>query len=241
MPLRDHFRPPLDDRRHWEGMHGGWPMIIVANLRGKLPPGYFAEPRVRLGSTAEVDVASFEDERGIALNAGDNGGGVATAVWSPPRPVLSVITDLPAQDIYEVQVFDERRHCRLVAAVEIVSPRNKDRLVSRRAFVAKCIGLLREGVSVTIVDVVTTRTQSLYAEVLELLGQSDPLVGVEPLYAAACRLIKAGDDWRLDAWSHKLTIGHPLPTLPLWLAHDRAVPLELETSYEESCRILGIA
>jgi hypothetical protein len=31
-----------------------------------------------------------------------------------------------------------------------------------------------------------------------------------------------------------LTIGQPLPTLPLWLADDFAVPLELEASYEES-------
>ncbi|HBI43624.1 MAG TPA: hypothetical protein DDY78_12360 [Planctomycetales bacterium] len=30
MPLRDHFRPPLDDETQWEGFHGGWPMMIVA-------------------------------------------------------------------------------------------------------------------------------------------------------------------------------------------------------------------
>jgi hypothetical protein len=28
MPLRDHFRPPLSDRRSWEELHGGWPMMI---------------------------------------------------------------------------------------------------------------------------------------------------------------------------------------------------------------------
>ena len=33
----------------------------------------------------------------------------------------------------------------------------------------------------------------------------------------------------------------PLPTLPLWLADNLAVPLELEASYEETCRILRIA
>jgi hypothetical protein len=37
-----------------------------------------------------------------------------------------------------------------------------------------------------------------------------------------------------------LAIGQPLPTLPLWLADDRSVPLELEASYEETCRILRI-
>lgn len=30
MPLRDHFRPPLDNKRHWEGFHATWPVMIVA-------------------------------------------------------------------------------------------------------------------------------------------------------------------------------------------------------------------
>jgi hypothetical protein len=25
MPLRDHFRPPLDDVHSWDELHGGWP------------------------------------------------------------------------------------------------------------------------------------------------------------------------------------------------------------------------
>src|SRR5581483_8516647 len=128
MPLRDHFRPPLDNLRHWEGFHATWPVMMVAQLRRTLPQGYFAEPRVHSGSSAEIDVAAFENEGqgGLAAERG-NGGGTATAVWAPPRPTLTVVTDLPAQDVYEVLVYDERRHCRLVAAVEIVSPANKDR------------------------------------------------------------------------------------------------------------------
>ena len=187
MPLRDHFRPPLDDRRHWEGLHGGWPMMIVASLSRKLPRRYFAEPSVHSGSSAEIDVATFEDEGEGAMAAGAaNGGGIATAVWAPPRPTFAVLTDLPAQDVYEVLVYDEKRHCRLVAAVEIVSPANKGRPEHRFAFVSKCAGLLRERVSVVIVDVVTTRTQNLYGELLGLIGQSDPSLPPEPppLYAA---------------------------------------------------------
>lgn len=217
-------------------------MMIVAGLRGKLPPGYFAEPRVHSGRSVEIDVVTFEHVGEMEAVAGErNGLGVATAVWAPPLPTLTVATDLPTQDVYEVQVFDERRHCRLVAAVEIVSPANKDRPESRRAFVTKCAGLLRERVSVVIVDLVTTRTQNLYAELLEMLGRADPVAGSEPLYATACRVTKSGDGWLLEAWARTLTLGQPLPMMPLWLADDFAVPLELEKSYEESCGILGIA
>ncbi len=245
MPLRDHFRPPLDDLRHWEGFHATWPVMIVALLRRKLPRRYFAEPRVHSGSSAEIDVATFEDE-GAAISAAgdgnDKGGGIATAVWAPPRPTLAVVTDLPAQDVYEVLVYDEKRHCRLVAAVEIVSPANKDRPEHRRAFVSKCAGLLRERVSVVIVDVVTTRAQNLYGELLDLIGQSDPLLSPEPppLYATACRMTKRENEWLLETWAQSLGLGRPLPTVPLWLADDLAVPLELDESYEQSCSILSL-
>ena len=37
MPLRDHFRPPLSDQRSWEGLHGGWPMMIVQPQSGNCP------------------------------------------------------------------------------------------------------------------------------------------------------------------------------------------------------------
>jgi hypothetical protein len=244
MPLRDHFQPPLDDLRHWEGFHATWPVMIVALLRGKLPRRYFAEPRVHSGSSAQIDVATFEDEGETASAAGDgsDNGGIATAVWAPPRPTLAVVTDLPAQDVYEVRVYDEKRHCRLVAAVEIVSPANKDRPEHRRVFVAKCAALLRQHVSVAIVDLVTTRQFNLYGDLLELIGQSDPSLAPEPppLYATACRWRREGDTPRLETWAHALAVGQPLPTLPLWLADNLAVPLELEASYEETCRILRI-
>jgi hypothetical protein len=241
MPLRDHFRPPLDDMRHWEGLHGGWPVMIVASLRRKLPHRYFAEPRVHSRSSAEVAVVSFEHEGESVWTAGDGNGGNRTAVWAPPRPTLAVVTDLPAQDVYEVLVYDEKRHCRLVAAVEIISPANKDRPEHRRAFVSKCAGLLRERVSVVIVDVVTTRTQNLYGELLDFIGLSDPNPNPEsPLYATACRLTKRENEWLLETWAQSLGLGRPLPTMPLWLADDLAVPLELDESYEQSCNILNI-
>ncbi len=140
-------------------------------------------------------------------------------------------------------VYDEQRHSRLVAAVELVSPANKDRPDHRRAFTAKCAGLLREGVSVVVVDIVTTRTSNLYAGLLEQIGVTDPALEPEPplLYAAACRVSRREDAWRLETWTQALRLGQPLPTLPLWLADTLAVPLELDDSYEQSCALLGIS
>ncbi len=153
---------------------------------------------------------------------------------------LDVATDLPEQDEYEVRVYDTWRHRRLVATIEIVSPANKDRPEHRRFFVAKCAALIQQSVSVAMIDLVTTRRFNLYGDLLELIGQTDPSLAPEPppLYAAACRWRRADDSWRLETWAHTLAVGQPLPTLPVWLAANLAVPLELEASYEETCRIL---
>jgi hypothetical protein len=244
MPLRDHFRPPLDDSRSWDELHGAWPTVIVMALNRELPPRYVAAPRVHLGTHAEIDVTAYETDapEPAAARTEDADGSVATVVWAPPQPTLDVAADLSDQDEYEVRVYDTQRHRRLVAAVEIVSPVNKDRPENRRGFVAKCEAQLRQHVSVAIVDLVTTRHFNLYRDLLELIGQTDPTLLPEPpdLYASACRWKRGANSGRLQTWSHALAIGQPLPTLPLWLADNLAVPLELEASYEEACRILRI-
>jgi hypothetical protein len=218
---------------------------MIRAILPRLPRRYFAEPSIHPGGGVEIDIGTFEEgeavSSGIALGIGNGEeGGVATAVWSPPRPTLSVPADLPAQDEYEVRVYDTKRGSRLVAAVEIVSPSNKDRPESRRAFVAKCAALLQEQVSVIIVDVVTTRQFNLYADLLDLAELTDPLLAPEApaTYTVACRGTRKGETWMLETWLHPLTVGQPLPTLPLWLADNFALPLELEASYEETCRVL---
>jgi hypothetical protein len=218
-------------------------MIVIA-LESQLPRRYVAAPRVQFGSSVEIDVATFEEDKTDAASwdeAEVDGGGVATAVWAPPRPTLAVPAELP-QDEYEVRVYDTEAGHRLVAAVEIVSPANKDRPERRRTFVAKCAALLQELVSVTIVDLVTARHFNLYSDLLGLIGQTDPSLAPEPpsLYAVACRGTKLDRAWLLETWFHPLAVGQSLPTLPLWLADNLAVPLALDASYEDTCRILRI-
>ena len=74
MPLRDHFRPPLDDLTSWEGFHGQWPAMIVLSLTRKLPRRYVAGPRVHAGKFMEIDVASFEKDDSELSSLGANGG-----------------------------------------------------------------------------------------------------------------------------------------------------------------------
>src|SRR5262249_27668070 len=134
-------------------------------------------------------------------------------------------------EVFEVQVNGEGG-LEMVAAIELVSPRNKDRQTARRHFAAKCAAYLQAGVSVIVVDMVTERKENLYTALLDQLGLSPDAGGQGDLYAVACRTTPPDEPARLETWVAPLALGTPLPTLPLWLEADLAVPLNLELSHE---------
>jgi hypothetical protein len=238
MPLLDHFHPPLHGPRRWEGLHHAWATFIAAQLNQEtLPPDYFAESEVSVGPELEIDVATIE----LARPRG--GRGSATAVWSPPRPKLAVKVEFAQLDSYEIRVYQDLGGAELRAAIELVSPANKDRAGSRRTFAAKCAGYLQHGIGVVIVDVVTARSANLHMElfdVLEVKSRRAAWQSATGLYAVAYRPVTVRKNPRVEAWPEPLTLGKPLPTVPLWLALDLCVPLRLEESYLAACRSLRI-
>lgn len=165
-----------------------------------------------------------------------------------PRVQLGTVMEIvafetdPEEYEYAVHIFDLERERQLVAAIEIVSPANKDRPESRESFVAKCAALLRKGVAVSIVDLVTIRHFNLYAQLMVFIGHPDRSMSLdEPsIYAASCRWPTHGTRALLETWPRALVIGQPLPTLPLWLGPESVVALDLEPSYEQACNDLWI-
>lgn len=241
--LRDHFRPPLDDVHSWDELHGGWPMMIVQELNEVLPAPYFAAPGVHLGTLYEVDIGTYRKPLAGADDLDVTKGGMAVATYAPPKPTLTLEPHLPNQDVYEVRIYDSRRNRHLVAAIEIISPSNKDHPANRAIFVAKAATLLRNNICVSIVDVVGTFDFSLYAELMTFLNGVDPAVGSElqPMYAATLRMRYEDRRRMMDNWYHPLAIGESLPTLPIWLTETSAISLDLESSYQETCRALRIS
>jgi hypothetical protein len=239
MPLRDHFHSPVNDTHSWDELHGQWPGEMVRHLQSILPAGFRAAPRVHLGSAFEVDIGSYELDSRDSEGA-DAGGAATLAVLAP---TLTVEADLSEQDEYEVRIYDTERGRTLVAAIEIVSPANKDRAESRDMFVTKCVALLQQEVCVSLVDLVSVRQANLYLELFARHGRSDPHWGATPpfLYAVTLRGRKPPKGPELlDAWFYPMTVGETLPTLPIWLAYELRVMFPLEVSYEETCRVLSI-
>jgi hypothetical protein len=91
---------------------------------------------------------------------------------------------------------------------------------------------------VVIVDVVTSRTANLHQELLAVLGVSQ--AQDYDLFAAAYRTLPEAERLRLEAWSYPLAVGDPLPTVPLWLAPELSLPLDLEGTYATTCDSLRI-
>ncbi len=242
MPLRDHFRSPLDDVHSWDELHGMWPAMIVRELIEILPEPYFAAPGVHSGTLYEIDVGTYREPSAEPIGTDVGHGETAVAIYAPPKPSLTLQPQLPNQDVYEVRIYDSRRNRRLVAAIEIVSPSNKDRPETRGTFVSKVATLLKHDICVSIVDVVSTSPFNLYADLMRFLGSTDPALGEPPpsMYAVTLRMRYEGQRRMMDNWYHPLAIGQPLPTLPIWLTEHFAVSLTLESSYEETCRTLRI-
>lgn len=233
MPLRDHFHPPLSERRHWHAFHNAWAASIAAALNERLPEDYFAEPNVQFG--IEIDVATFSEPPSPA-SAKEEG----PERWTPAEPVHTVPL-LLEEEVAEVRVYCTAEGPVLVAALELVSPSNKDRREHREAFLAKCEAYLHQGIGLVIVDIVTNRTANLHHELMERLHDRQGARIARPLYATAYRPIGPNGQTILQIWTNELELTAPLPSMPLWLRGGPWVPVELETAYERTCREQRIA
>jgi hypothetical protein len=235
MPLLDHFHPPVIERRSWEGFHGLWAAALVEQLNEEvLGEEYYADMQVHVGSQVEVDVATLEES-----SRGGPAGAAATAIapaWAPPATTLVLPTVFP--DDIEVQVLHTAAGTTLVAAIELVSPGNKDRPEARRAFAAKCVSYLTRGVGLIVVDIVTNRLANLHNDVVAMLGQGDPFL-LPPgaaTYAAAYRPSRRPTGDQIELWPKTLAPGESLPVLPLGLRNAGVVPVDLEAAYTEARR-----
>jgi hypothetical protein len=222
-------------RRHWHAFHNAWATYLASDLNQRLPEGYFAEPNVQFGIA--IDVAAFEESLPTASKESLHREEVIQAWggWLPPAPVQTVPV-LLATDTVEVTVFSSEAGPTLVGAIALVSPANKDRPTQRRAFVSKCETYLQQGIGLVIVDVVTGRKANLHNELRRRLAVPASSYLRAELYAVAYRVVERHGQPSVDIWQGALAIGRALPTMPLWLRGAICLAIELDATYERTCR-----
>ena len=232
MPLLDHFHAPLYPTHRWESLHARWAVAIADALNDTLPARFFAETQVHLGARAEADVVEFEQD----TPTNGTPGGVATATYAPPRPVLSFPG--PTEDDVTVEVRDRDRDARVAAVVELVSPRNKDREEARRGLAAKTVSYLRIGAGVIVIDLVTSRSGNPHDELVAILNLPAEYRLTTPsgLSAVAYQPSSASGDQPVQVWFEPLAVGAALPIMPLAVRGYGFVPVDLDSTYTEACQ-----
>jgi len=227
----------LSQRRPWESFHTTWCSALADHLnRGVLPPGFIALEQVHQGAPVEIDVATFEEEAAAPAAGGSSTATLPRAAWTPSAPPVVLPATFPER--FAVEIVSTEGGRSLVAAVELVSPGNKDREAKRRLFAAKCATYLARGVGLVIVNVVTTRQTNLHDELVNLLGLDAAfrMPGVSSLYAVAYRPLYQDQGGRIETWPMPLAVGQPQPTVPLSLEAELCVAVDLEAAYVDACR-----
>ena len=221
MPLRDHFHPPLRNRFRPNLIHCMWPMMMVENLNLELPADHRAYPRATNGTSTEFPV------------------GIPIGEDSESRTESGVVFrefDLDEGDDFSMHV---EYGCTNVAVVAIVGSYNVDTSAHRTAFAAKCADLLCRGIAVSVVDILPDRGCDLSRETLAFLNApvQDLPLGMK---ATSLRVRRGGRKANLEIWSYPLSVGLVMPTIPVWITSEAAIPLNLELSHESACKALRI-
>ena len=131
-------------------------------------------------------------------------------------------------------------HGQLIAAIELVSPRNKDRADAKETYAHRYLVYLRLGVHLLLVDVLPRPKGFSFSDLITTsLGLALP--PLPPPFAAAYRVgevVPVGEDLGslVGLWRRPLQVGQPLPALPLPLSVHRAVVIDLEETYQRAAK-----
>ncbi len=229
MPLHD-----WTDDRGWDSVHQLWINALLYWLQDRLPAGY----RAYLGSVPGLSIGTESGRPDIGVRSAPADGAATAgqscgALVDAPQPDFHAIATLPSEPAAAVHVF---YHGQLVAAMELVSPRNKDRPAAREFYRNRYLGYLWSGVHLLLVDVHRRPLGFSFIEAMAGEMQCRFPTGFPPhavSWNAGGRTPEGGQF--LDGWYRALVVGAPVPAIPLALT-DRWLLIDLEQTYTEAAR-----
>lgn len=223
MPLHD-----WKDDRGWDGVHHYWITHLALWLRPRLPAGF----RAYLGSVPGLTIETEVGRPDVGVRPWQPEGTPITAPAATAEliaPDYRGVAKAAPDPQLAVQIV---RHGQLIAAIELVSPRNKDRPSAREHYTARYLGYLLDGVHLLLVDVHPRPVGFSFADAIaaDLQFPQPPC----PAPHAVCwnvggPLPEGGR--LLETWQRRLVVNEPLPSLPLPLTAEHSILVELEPSY----------
>jgi hypothetical protein len=224
MPLHD-----WSDRPGWEGMRQLWIVELLRWIKPRLPEGY----RAYIGSAPVLAVGAPPGRPDVSV------GRLNPAASAPPATQSILTSDKIEPDMeLAVATLDPitslwiENQGSLIAAIELISPRTKDRPAGRDAYLSRYLGYLLESVHLLLVDVHRHPLGFSFADRIaaELLIKQDALPA--PLAIAYRVGEPAANAGRfLAIWRRSLEPGSPLPIIPLPIDLQTEIPIDLEQTY----------
>lgn len=230
MPLHD-----WAERTEWEGVHIYWMAEIAQWLKSRLPAGYRAvigtSPFAHVGvSLGKPDVSVTKNGLGTLPDKQSNETDRSDELAPDYETVVATLEE-------DHTLLIEKNN-RLVSAVEIISPTNKDRPPRRDQYAARYLGYLRAGVHLLLIDVHARPAEfSFGSRIANELGIVDQ--PVPPAPQAISYQVGAGAPFGgrfLSVWQRELAVGSPLPSIPLAISVDQILQVELEATYMDAAR-----
>jgi hypothetical protein len=229
MPLHD-----WNTLSGWDGVHQVWIVELLYWIKPRLPEGY----RAYVGTTPTFAIGSPGDDRpDVGVRSVPAGNGAQTGADGKTLAAPEDPDDAPDQEIAVATLtgapalFVEQQG-RLIAAVELVSPRNKDRPTACATYASIYAGYLLKGVHLLLVDVHRRPLRFSFADRIgEELQMEQPPCPTP--FAISYRVGEPAPNGGrfLAIWRRALTVGAPLPPLRLPLSVAEWVPVDLEHTY----------
>jgi hypothetical protein len=207
--------------------HQAWNAELRGALNGGLlPPDFYALIEQHAGRHIPDLLTLHTGPMRESLPTPSGGVAVAEA-----RPRVSRRLTAPATPSRRTIAIRHVSGHRLIALVEIVSPANKDRAESVKAFADKVTEALRSGVHVMVVDLFPPGP----ADPAGMHGAIWSNFDAEPCSSPVDQPLTVASylaDWQPEAWLEHRAVGDTLPEMALFLTADVCIPLPLEATYQ---------
>lgn len=223
MPIHDWHRAESGLFHHF---HQQWSGELCDALNaGVLPAGYFALVEQKaLGVEPDVLTLTARPRDGSPPKPP---GGLAVAAAPPQVRHVSRVTDAQSYAARADRVAVRTSLGELVAVVEIVSPGNKDRAHSLKAFADKTRDFLARGIHVLVVDLFPPTPRDPYGihrAIWDEVREDDYVPPDDKPLTLASYVAAPG----YTAYVEAAGVGDPLTAMPIFLDRYTYVPAPLE-------------
>lgn len=231
MPVHDWTRVSDGD---FHDFQVSWITHLKESLNeGVLPEGYYAQSEQHAGRTI-ADILTLKDRPTSVDDRATPG--VALADAPPQVSIKMVVSEATAYPTARRTITIRHRSGRqVVAMIELLSPGNKDGQHHLVQFVSKAVSAIWQGIHLLVIDIYPPGQYDcagIHGAIWDEVGGDEFVLPEDrPL-----TLVSYLAEPMPEAFVEPVSVGMPLPDMPIFLTPDRYVSAPLEPTYMKAFR-----